>query len=66
MIENIADTVIEFIRTQEAADRLYEKCEFADSIEEIARFHTEARKLQRKADKLLSKYLSLRRSSRAT
>ncbi|MGC8490167.1 MAG: hypothetical protein ACP5SH_00365 [Syntrophobacteraceae bacterium] len=61
MLYSVADTVVEFIRTQEEADRLCKMSELAQSADEAAQYRIEAERLQRKADRLLSRYRSMKR-----
>lgn len=61
MGESIADTVVSFIRAQEEADRLLHNCELVSDSEQAAQCRREAKRLQRKADRLLSRYQSMKR-----
>ena len=57
MIANIADLVVEFIRTQEEADRLMKQSALFNDNAALK----EASRLQRKADSLLAQYRTMKR-----
>jgi len=65
MTKSIADTIVSFIRVQEKADRLREKCDLILHSGKAARCHKEAERLQREADRLLAEYQSWKRHRRA-
>lgn len=63
MFKSVADTVVEFIRTQEEADRSLKMSELAQSAGEADQWRREAKRLQKKADSLLAEYRSAKHRS---
>ncbi len=61
MFDGIADLVVEFIRAQEAADRFLKMSELAQNADEVMQCRREGERLQGKADRLLSRYRSMKR-----
>ena len=64
MGDGLSEIIVEFIRTQESADRISAQCASGLQGEEATLCRKNFRRLQKKADRLLGKYLTMKRMGR--